>query len=55
MGRYGETGPEERGKEEGRQPGDGRGRARDSVLLGLCWDDWLVEGGRELVGGLMGR
>ncbi|VBB77975.1 Putative acetyltransferase [Podospora comata] len=36
-----------RGAEEGE-------KGRDTVVLGLCWDDWEV-GGRERVGGLMER
>jgi RimJ/RimL family protein N-acetyltransferase len=34
---------------------DGRGSARDSVVLGLCWDDWLQKGGFEHVRKLMDR
>ncbi|KPI36588.1 uncharacterized protein AB675_4321 [Cyphellophora attinorum] len=34
---------------------DNRGSARDSVVLGLCWDDWLQNGGREHVQKLMAR
>ena len=34
---------------------DGRGTARDSALLSLCWDDWFWEGGREKVVALMAR
>ncbi|KAK0747565.1 acyl-CoA N-acyltransferase [Apiosordaria backusii] len=37
-------------------PGSGRGDyGRDTVVLGLCWDDWWEGGGREKVEGLMAR
>ncbi|ETN42678.1 uncharacterized protein HMPREF1541_01835 [Cyphellophora europaea CBS 101466] len=39
---------------DGNGPGDGRGSARHSALLSLCWDDWR-EGGRERVAELMAR
>jgi RimJ/RimL family protein N-acetyltransferase len=38
----------------GESPDDGRGGARHSVLLGLCWDDWR-NGGREKIVKLMER
>jgi hypothetical protein len=40
--------------QEKREPGDGRGPARHSALLGLCWDDWR-DGGREKLRALMER
>lgn len=42
------------GADKGREPDDGRGGARHSALLSLCWDDW-VDGGRERIQMLMER
>ena len=39
---------------QGKEPQDGRGGARHSALLSLCWDDWK-EGARERLGVLMER
>lgn len=46
--------PEGKASVEGEQAGDGRGAARHSVLLGLCWDDWR-DGARDKLVGLMAR
>ncbi|KAK5046685.1 hypothetical protein LTR84_007446 [Exophiala bonariae] len=31
------------------------GNGRHSAMLAICWDDWMVGGGRERVLGMMGR
>lgn len=44
-------------KEAERYVGEGQGQrpGRHSAMLSMCWDDWLVDGKRELVLEMMGR
>lgn len=50
---------EERGKVgNGRNPppyGNQKDLGRDVVVLSMCWDDWILDGKREFVRGMMDR